>query len=294
VTTDDRAPEATDIMNMFGPADIDTRTTSWKKENWKGYDAKAQPYNDTQIAKERTTWRTTDVQTPPSTKQEGERHIPIVEEEMRVGKRQVQQGGVRVHSVVTEHPVEETHTVRDERVNVERRPADRTLTGAEADAAFREQTFEVTESDEELMVDKTAHVTGEVVIRKDVEERPETVRGTVRKTEVRTEDMETGPRRSIRDYAFYNDDFQRHYNQAFANRGHQFNYYEPGYRYGYDLAATDRYRNRSWDEIAPEIRMDWERQHPQSAWDDFKDAVRHGWESVTGGSDNPSARSTKY
>ena len=49
--------------------------------------------------------------------------LQVIEEELQIGKRQVQSGGVRIHSFVTERPVEEQVTLRDETVHIERHPA---------------------------------------------------------------------------------------------------------------------------------------------------------------------------
>ncbi len=111
--------------------------------------------------------------------------IPIVEEQLSVGKREVERGGVRVRSYVVETPVEESVTLRDETVNVERRAVNRPA-DVTADA-FRERTIELTETDEEAVVAKTARVVEEVVVSKDVTERTEHVSDTVRRTEVDVE-----------------------------------------------------------------------------------------------------------
>ena len=105
---------------------------------------------------------------------------------MSVGKREVERGGVRVRSYVVETPVEESVRLRDETINVERRRVDRPASDITADA-FRERTIELTETDEEAVVAKTARVTEEVVISKDVTERTERVSDTVRRTEVDVE-----------------------------------------------------------------------------------------------------------
>src|SRR5918997_1767764 len=73
--------------------------------------------------------------------------------------------------------------LREERVNVERRPVNRPVSEADL-AAFREGTIELRERSEEAVVDKTARVVEEVAINKEVGERTETVRETVRKTDV--------------------------------------------------------------------------------------------------------------
>jgi stress response protein YsnF len=121
--------------------------------------------------------------------------VPIVEEGLVVGKAKFATGGVRVTSSVEELPVEETVTLREERVSAEQRPADRELTAEEAKAAFEDKTVEVIGTTEEARVSKTARVVGEVALEKAVEEREETVRDTVRKTDVEIEEVGTKPRK---------------------------------------------------------------------------------------------------
>jgi len=112
--------------------------------------------------------------------------VPVVEEELHVGKREVEGGGVRVRTRVVERPVEEVVRLREERVNVERRPVNRAITDADLNA-FREGSFELTERSEEAVVAKQARVVEEVAINKEVGERTETVRDTVRSTDVDVE-----------------------------------------------------------------------------------------------------------
>ena len=114
----------------------------------------------------------------------------MVEEELRVGKREVGRGSVRVRSYVTERPVEEQVELRQEHVTIERRPVDRELAAGEA--AFQERTIEAVERGEEAVVSKTARVTEEIGLRKDVERETETVRDTVRKQDVEIEDDRAG------------------------------------------------------------------------------------------------------
>ena len=111
--------------------------------------------------------------------------LPVIEEELVVGKREVGKGSVRIYTHVNEMPVEETVQLREEHAKVERRPVDRPVT-AEAQP-FQELTIEVRETAEELVVTKRARVVEEVVVSKDVTQREETVHDTVRKTDVRVE-----------------------------------------------------------------------------------------------------------
>ena len=113
--------------------------------------------------------------------------VQEVEEELSVGKRKVASGGVRVTTSVSERPVEKTVTLREEEVEVERRPADRKLKPEEAEAAFQGKTVEMLGTGEEAVVRKEARVVGEVVLGKRVEEHKEKVKDTVRRTEVEVE-----------------------------------------------------------------------------------------------------------
>jgi uncharacterized protein (TIGR02271 family) len=120
--------------------------------------------------------------------------IPLAEEQLRVGKREVSHGRVRVRSYVVETPVNEQVNLRQEHVEIERRPVDRPVTGA--DNLFRERTIESEERAEEAVVAKEARVKEEIVVKKDVDQRTETVSDKVRRTEVEVEDERGNPVRS--------------------------------------------------------------------------------------------------
>jgi len=115
--------------------------------------------------------------------------IPIIEENIEVGKRTVQTGGVRVRSRIVEKPVEEDLRLRTERVYVQRNPVDRPASEADF-TTFKEGEMHVTEHAEVPVVNKEARVVEEVSLGKDVDERTETVRDTVRKTEVDIDNLD--------------------------------------------------------------------------------------------------------
>ena len=118
----------------------------------------------------------------------GERTIPIVEEELAVGKRTVDQGGVRVYRRIVEIPVDQTVELREEHVIVERHPVDRAVT--DADLSLQgDRTIELTETAEEAVVSKNARVIEEIHVDKSATERTEHIRDTVRKTEVDVEEV---------------------------------------------------------------------------------------------------------
>ncbi len=114
--------------------------------------------------------------------------IPVVKEELLVGKHQVNRGGVRLYSHLVETPVEENVQLREEHVQVQRTPVDRAATEADFQGA-KEGGIELTESAEEAVVSKQARVVEQVRVGKDVSERTQTVRDTVRRTEVEVEDL---------------------------------------------------------------------------------------------------------
>src|SRR5688500_1689903 len=163
--------QALDILDDEGTIDVNERATFWREEGWTGYGAGA---------------RTTGSASTGGTAGDREEVIPVTEEQLKVGKRDVSHGRVRVRSYVVEKPVQEQVNLRQERVQVERRPADRPATGAETQ--FQERAFEAEERAEEAVVGKEARVREEVVVNKDVEQRTEEVADKVRRTEVEVED----------------------------------------------------------------------------------------------------------
>ena len=128
--------------------------------------------------------------------QGGDMVIPIIEEEIRVGKRDVEGGGVRVSTRVEEVPVNEQVTLRDEDVHVERRRVDQAIDQAAVDALFQEGAIEVREHDEQAIVSKEARIVEELVINKDRQERSETIQDTVQRTAVDVEQIQGETRTS--------------------------------------------------------------------------------------------------
>lgn len=189
-TEDSKASHVAEIMNRHNPIDIDTRAAQWRTEGWQGMGESVSSAPRTGLSEDSTI-------TPSATGMTGATGtdrdaIPLAKEELEVGKRQVARGGVRVHTHVTERPVSEDVRLRDESVDVERRPVDRPLEAGED--AFRERTVEATETDEEAVVAKRARIKEEVKLRKEVEEHEEHIEDTVRDTDVDIEHIPPGQR----------------------------------------------------------------------------------------------------
>lgn len=186
---------AMDILEHNGALDLDAQEAEWKQSGWTGYQAgnatvgtspSAPGLGVAATGAAATSTGPTSATAASTGRTGAEEVIPIVEERIQVGKRDVERGRVRVRSYVVETPVTEQVTLREEHVDVQRRAVDRPLT--DADEAFRERVIDATEHAEQVVVAKEARVTEEVVIRKDVGERTETVHDTVRRTEVEVDD----------------------------------------------------------------------------------------------------------
>jgi uncharacterized protein (TIGR02271 family) len=295
-SSDEDADRGLNIMNRLQPMDIDEHTTQWRQEGWTGSSSHTASSPAAQARAEARQGRRSDTR---RVENEKEVTIPVVEEDISVGKREVDRGRVRIHTRVQERPVEESVRLREEKVSVERRPVDRPATEADL-KAHQDETIEVTETAEEAVVSKRARVVEEVVVRKDVDEHTETVRETVRRKDVDIEqhadehlrtgqaptrrtaaDIRTGatPATTL-DFSTYEADYRRHHNATFLSHG-AYADYEPAYRYGYELGTNARYRGRDWTTLEADAHREWEARHP-STWERFKDAIRYAWDKVTG------------
>jgi uncharacterized protein (TIGR02271 family) len=161
---DDKAAEVAALLKQHGARDI---------EGGSGYEATEPAYSGTsQLAAEGTA-------------------IPIVEEKLVVGKREVDRGGVRIYSHVVERPVEADVTLREEQINVERRAVNRPATAADF-AAGTGSVIELNATAEEAVVGKTARVVEEVLVGKQSTEHTQAIHDSVRKTEVDVEQVASG------------------------------------------------------------------------------------------------------
>jgi len=179
-TDEERADEVHRLLENSDACDVDEKASSWRKEGWT-----APAAGLTGAATASGMARDTG-----DTRHLNEERIPIIEEELKVGKREVSRGGVRVRSYVEEAPVNEQVQLREEHVNVERRPVDRALGAADLNGdPFQERSVELTETAEEAVVAKDARVVEEVVVSKNVEEREQKISDTVRHTKVDVEQL---------------------------------------------------------------------------------------------------------
>lgn len=260
---DNMLDRAVDIMNRNGAIDIERRRTGTAAAPAQTMSTQTTSTQTTTTPAPRQTSTTQQSMTQPAQlNEQGEMRIPVIEEQVQVSKQPVISGGVRVYTTVEQKPVEENVTLRQENVNVERRPVDRPATDADFNA-LKEGTLEVTERAEQPVVNKTARVVEEVVVNKTTQEQTVPVQETVRRTDVKVEELPAQQRTTqtvnTADTAFRND-FQTNY----AKTGARYETYQPAYEYGTTLARDARYRSGDWNQYEPEFRRSWESEHPNN------------------------------
>jgi len=280
VEDESRLDDVRDALQNAGAVDIDERVESWRSQGWSDEElggtsatlGRDQTTLGENTAAMGTTGSTAGLRATGTT----EDVIPVVREDIQVGKRAVSTGGVRVYARTVETPVSETVQLREEHAQVERRPVDRPATAADM-ADLKDRTIEVVETAEQAVVQKTARVVEEVRVGKTVEQRTEQVTDTVRSTEVEVEHIPGTSTVGSFDSDYYRNDF----NTRFAAEGGRYEDYEPAYRYGHSLRNDPRYAGRNWDEFENDARTDWESRNPSGTWDRMKSAVRRGWDRMT-------------
>jgi stress response protein YsnF len=225
-TSDDRAEEASHILDRHTPIDLGAATESG------GY-------------------------------------VDVVEEEVKVGKRPVRRGGVRVHTHVSERPIDEDLTLREEHVHVERHPVDERLSPAEAEGAFKEETIEMEERGEEPVVAKEAHVVERVDLGKEVETRTEHVHEVERRKDVEIEALGD------------EDELRRDWRENYEAQGIDYDTYRHAYAMGHRSGGEQRHAE--WSTAEPELQREWNTRHKdRGPWEKFRAAMRRGWDSARG------------
>lgn len=159
----DHHERVADLLDDEHSVDLDQRSEQWRGEGWAGY----QNQGEAQTS-------------------DADEVIEVAAERLKVGKRDVSYGRVKVRSYVVEDEVSEDVTLTSKTVDVDRHSVDRVVD--DADAVFQERTVEVEETSEEAVVAKETHVVEEIDVSKNVETDTETVTDTVRHTEVDIED----------------------------------------------------------------------------------------------------------
>jgi uncharacterized protein (TIGR02271 family) len=173
VDSPERAREAVVILDHHGAIDVDGEV---EKTN-RPINLQSQPNAAAGV-----------VQNTPN--MQNEKTIPIIEEQLQLDKQVVERDGARIRSRIIEKPVEANLRLREEHVVVDRRPVDRAVTQADL-ANFKDEEIVLTERAEIPVIGKQARVVEEIVVGKNVTERNEVIRETVRRTDVEIENVES-------------------------------------------------------------------------------------------------------
>ncbi|MGC2658099.1 MAG: YsnF/AvaK domain-containing protein [Bryobacteraceae bacterium] len=295
-TLDQDENRIVDIINRHSPLDIqeeDSKTTTRT--------ATEKPISEKTALRESAATATTADRTrvaanPPTGTSRGtagaqagnQQSVPVIEEDLKVEKRRVLRGGVRVYSRVVEQPVEENVNLREEHVTVNRQRVDRPAAAGTNLHMGQEKVFEVQEFAEVPVVTKEARVVEEIRVGKETTERTQKVSGKVRRTEVDVQPIEattTAEKTNSPASRQYDQEtdaaFRRDYETNYRSTGQPYDYYAGAYGFGYNMAADPRYQNRRFEDVESDLKTEYARRYPNSAWDRMKDSVRYGWHRLT-------------
>jgi len=198
--------------------------------------------------------------------------IDVIEEELEVGKEQVERGRLRIYNVVTEREVTQNVTLRDETIKVNRRPINREV--QITDDLFKPRSFELVEIDEIAKVSKTARVVEEVSLGKEVVDKIETIKETLRRQDVEIEEIP-----AARTFQEYDGDFRAFYDKNLANSGVTYDSLKPAFTYGHSLATREPFRSSPWSAVEADSRRIWEEKNP-GTWEQNAAVIKYAWEKV--------------
>jgi uncharacterized protein (TIGR02271 family) len=217
--------------------------------------------------------------------------VPLVEEQLQVGKRAVELGEVEVQKQVTTERVDVPVELAREEVRVrQEKIAERPV--APGEAAFEEGTIRVPVRGEEAVIEKQAFVTGEVVIDRERTTETQTVSETLRREVAGVEHDRGVPVThsggGVPHWSEISGSRRSAWEQRNAGSGRRWEDVEPGHHYAHEMGHDERYRGRSWDEVEPHLRSgyaDWSRQRGYSSgsgmgddWARLHRDVREAWE----------------
>jgi uncharacterized protein (TIGR02271 family) len=210
----------------------------------------------------------------PVAEREGQVRVPVREERLEVEKRPVELGAVEVRKTVeTEQQTVPVELEREE-VHVEQRDVpNRPASEADLSGAFQEGTIRVPVRGEEAVARKEAVVTGEVVIDKERATETQRVTDTLRKERVEVDE----------DYERRRTDYQRAYAGRQRPGDLAYEEAEPHYRFGYGAGLEAREAGRSWEQAEADLRARYRTAGADDdAWERLKREVREGFDRARG------------
>jgi len=125
---------------------------------------------------------TTEAKPAPETS--GSVTIPLYEESVAVGKREVDAGTVTIKKVVKTETVNQPVELRRETISIDRQPASGTASSADQSKAFTDQQYTIQLKNEEPVVEKRIVQSGQVVASKQATTEQRNVQREIRKEDV--------------------------------------------------------------------------------------------------------------
>jgi len=198
---------------------------------------------------------------------EGELRVPIIEERLAVGTREVELGEVDIRKTVTEEAQTASVTLHRDEVRIEEiAVAERPLQAG--DDAFSEGTIRIQLRGEEAVVAKETVVTGEVVIDKETVTEERTITDTMRRQRVDVDEHYRQARTVLE---------REHATRTQAN-GRAFAEAEPNYRTGFDAGHDERYSGREFADVEADLRRDHAtRGVTADRWAELRHEIEAGW-----------------
>jgi uncharacterized protein (TIGR02271 family) len=205
---------------------------------------------------------------------EGQVRVPVREERLEVEKRPTELGAVEVRKTVEAEQQTVPVELEREEVRVRKEEPERPAREGELAGAFEEGTLRVPVRGEEAVARKAAVVTGEVVIDKERTTDTKQVTDTIRRERVEVDD----------------DDYERSraaYQRAYAGRprpaGLTYEQAEPHFREGYGAGLEARRAGRSWEQSEADLRARYRAAGADDdAWERIKREVREGFDRARG------------
>lgn len=272
VDDDQKVDEITRLMEQREAVNLQDRRSMWRKEDKKEHKGEHISHG----AHEHKA----------GSRQPGE-GIPIQEahEELHVGKERVATGGVRIHKRVEEKPVSKNVTLREEKIEIERRPIDSSSAAHTGDDLFEEGTIEFTEYAEKPVVEKEVRIDDEFVAKRTSTSHDEKIHDTLRETIVDIEPLTQG---LSSEFSFDNSetDFRRHFDTNYGRDG-RYEDYRPAYRYGHAFGSSDQYNRGSYEDIEPQLRRSYEDRYGVGSFDNYGNAARHAFDFTRSRSRRP-------
>ena len=188
-----RAPEtmvkkAVDILHTHSPVDVNQRAASLgiiAAATAPAAGAISQGIAKTAATASTATQAASKAAAPAARTVKDNDVLRLAEEQLEVGKRQIETGMTRVRRFVIEKAVEADVTLHEEHASVARRAI--TDKNYIQNVDWSDRTVEVTETAETPVVSKTSRIVEEVVVGKEGSDRVETVKDKVRRQQVEIE-----------------------------------------------------------------------------------------------------------